>query len=405
MRIVLGSLVLVFAVISYDDGYARWWYLSLAIGLSVFLLQFTRFSLLRTYALWFGLFVILQSIVSLFFFDDAFRTLVPNLSYQRDAGEETPGITGVHQITTDALGFRTTPSIDYNDSSALRIFAIGGSTTEQILLDDRKTFTFLLQQSLRDATHGPVEVVNTGVSGLRANNHVATLRRVAALHPDMAVILLGVNDWNRHILLQHPEDIPESVARGWQGGWQYGIRLRNTLLGRVLVRLQRALQKPQSDAGPMTARPGGLNVGHKDSLARPKKRTFRPGNVSQEYSAHLEQLFNLCREVDVPCLFVTQPHAYAESAPPEMRREFWMTPPYADYTLDLGSMQHVADLYNDYLIRQARERGFEVCDIASEMSPTFDSFYDDVHFNTPGAERVAQLLLPCVVSVLESRQR
>lgn len=399
-RIGLGMLVLLFTILSYDDGYMRWWYLSLSMGTGVLLLQFTRFSLVRTYALWFGIFLVVQSLISVYFFDDDYRTLVPNLAYERDAGEgTTPGIEGVHTITSDALGFRTFPAVDYSDAAPLRIFAVGGSTTEQILLDDRQTSTYLLQEALRQQVDGPVEVVNTGVSGLRANNHVATLHKIAALHPDMMLILLGVNDWNRQILLQFPDDLPPSVAQSWQGGWQHGIRFRNTLLGRLVVKLQRSLTSKQLER--VVAR-GGVNVAHKDSLSRPDKREFRPQAVSDEYARHLVELFALCTELDVPCLFATQPHAYDETASAEMRREFWMTPPYADYTLDLGSMQHIAQLYNDYLRSQATQHGFRVCDLAAGMKPTLDSFYDDVHFNTQGAATVAELLYPCILREIDA---
>jgi lysophospholipase L1-like esterase len=45
-----------------------------------------------------------------------------------------------------------------------------------------------------------VEVVNTGVSGLRAQQHLATLRNIADLNPNLVLFLLGANDWNRHVV-------------------------------------------------------------------------------------------------------------------------------------------------------------------------------------------------------------
>ena len=47
------------------------------------------------------------------------------------------------------------------------------------------------------------EVINTGVSGLRANNHIATLKKILKYNPDMAIFLIGINDWNHDIKHNH----------------------------------------------------------------------------------------------------------------------------------------------------------------------------------------------------------
>ena len=75
-----------------------------------------------------------------------------------------------------------------------------------------------------------------------------------------------------------------------------------------------------------------------------------------------------------------------------------MTPPNEDYTLDLTSMGGIADLYNQHLIRFARKQGHDLIDLAAAMPANFESFYDDVHFNTEGARRVAQVLTDGVMA-------
>src|SRR5687768_11483310 len=47
----------------------------------------------------------------------------------------------------------------------------------------------------------PVEVVNTGVAGLRAEQILTTFETAAEFHPDLMIILTGINDWNHHIRL------------------------------------------------------------------------------------------------------------------------------------------------------------------------------------------------------------
>lgn len=398
-RVWFGLAIFVFVILSYDNVYHRWWYLSLAFGALVLILQLTRFALIRVYALWAGVFWVIQAIISLAVVDPDFHVLLPNQKYQLNVVEGLPGIQGTQHISTDDRGFRTTVPIDYSDETPVRIIAIGGSTTEQMLLDDHHTFTHLLQVALQAETNAKVEVVNTGVSGLRAVHHIATLKKALTMRPDMVLIMMGVNDWNRHIHLSFP-GAPETVRDRAFPAWQVGIRLRNTLLGQALLAIVTITEQKNEDGREdVRFTHGEYYTSQNDSLNREVTRTFKPTNVSDEYARQLATMLDICRQADPVCLFLTQPNAY-QDAGDEVKRHFWMTPPNTEYTLDQASMSHIARLYNDYLVRQAKDKGMPVCDIASKTSPTTENFYDDVHFNTTGASRVADLLLPCVIQSL-----
>ena len=399
-RLWVGLFVFLFTVVSFDDVYHRWWTLSLVVGLTVLVLQFTRFSLLRVYALWGGVFWVLQSIVSLMVVDLNYRVLLPNMKHELNVVGGLPGIEGIQRVSTDERGFRTTVPVDYDDATPLRIIAIGGSTTEQLNLDDRHTFTHLLQAALQGRRDEKVEVINTGVSGLRALHHVATLKKALTMHPDILLIMMGVNDWNRHIHLSFP-DPPDTVRSSPFPAWQQGIRLRNTLLGQALFAVALASeQKAELDQTGVRTERGEYYTSQNDSLNRKIEHSFRPQRVSQDYAQQVENLLDICRRSRLKCIFLTQPNAYHEDASAEVKRHFWMTPPNTTYTLDMTSMIHIAQLYNDYLTRKADEMGFLVCDIAKDMAPSTANFYDDVHFNTNGARRVAELILPCVMQAL-----
>ena len=125
--------------------------------------------------------------------DTQFITLGPRINRQiRIVGDVMPGFQGMQHITTDDKGFRTTLPIDYEHkpTATFRVLAIGGSTTEQIYLDDRKTWTHLLQEGLGESLKKRVEVINTGVSGLRAVHHLATLQQSLRYQPDLVVIFM-----------------------------------------------------------------------------------------------------------------------------------------------------------------------------------------------------------------------
>ena len=105
-------------------------------------------------------------------------------------------------ISYDKKGYRTNKKVDYNNknSNSLRIFTIGASNTEEQNLDDNKTWSSLLEKNLEKETKKNVEVINTGVSGLRAEHHYITLKRIQQYKPDLIIFLMGINDWNDHII-------------------------------------------------------------------------------------------------------------------------------------------------------------------------------------------------------------
>ncbi len=386
-----------FSLAAYDSDYPRWWYLSLSFGVLVLALQFSLRPLVRAYAIWTGLFVILQTLVSPWFVDRHFVTLLPNLDYVVDVVEGLPGISGPQRVTTDERGFRTTRTVDYQDPSTLRLFAIGASTMEQIFLDDKSTFTHLLQERLARETGLTVEVINTGVSGLRARHHYATLAAVRGLHPDLALVLVGVNDWNRHIRTQFGASEKTDGAMSLPP-WQANLKLRNTLMGMMVLSVQLRFES-RDHGGEATYRKvyGEYYTMQRNSLGRPKKYRFRPSEVSDDYKAWLDRIINECGEQRISCIFANQPNGYQEGASDSLKASFWMTPPNTSYSLDFDSIVHIAALYNRYLLEHASARGMAVCNIAAQIAPSLENFYDDVHFNTLGAQRVADALFPCVL--------
>jgi hypothetical protein len=335
---------------------------------------------------WVALFMIGQTMLTLALGPGDYRTLQPNLHQEVDVQAGLPGISGVQTITTDARGFRVTRPVDYARKAGFRVFAIGASTTEQIYLDDRSTWTHLLQEGLSARRRTTVEVVNTGLSGLRAVHHLATLQRIARDHPDLVVILIGLNDWNWHVTRTftgqgYPDRTPDPNAEFRR------LFLRNSLLGNAVNALRRR-PAPASSIEHRVDR-GEYYSAQRNSLARATRLSFRPSSVDPDYVRSLARLDEECRRQGVPCLFITQPSAYQPAATAEVRSGFWMTPPNQDYTLDFESMVAIADLYNRHLRDFAAAGRRTVCDAAPLMEPTLDNFYDDCHFNVRGTQRFA----------------
>lgn len=355
-----------------------------------FLGQFSRTKDVQIYSLWLGFFLVLQTLISPLVTDREILKLPPNIQKTRNVTAGLPGISGVHVFSTDAEGFRTVGNVDYDNDNSLRLFAIGASTTADVSLDDQKTWTHLLQRKLSSHLELPVEVINTGVSGTRAKHHLAMLKHIDGLNPDLAIFLLGINDWNHQI-------VQEFQGEGWRKefiDFRKKYSFSDSLLGESILAASRLANSTTEDRG-------DYYTHQRNSLERDDKRNFMPKSVSDTYRNTLTEISETCNKLEIECLFITQPSGYQKEASEEFKKGFWMTPPNQKYTLDFQSMRHLASLFNNFLVRFSADNGHYVCDAAAKLPPSYDVFYDDCHFNTNGAAMMSDIVSNCVADFLK----
>ncbi|MBU1122341.1 MAG: SGNH/GDSL hydrolase family protein, partial [Candidatus Omnitrophica bacterium] len=389
------GILLLFGLATIDLSMnKKWAILTILLYSLPLFLQFTRKSLVRVYGIWFGVFILVQAILSPSI-EDSFRkndykTLYPNLHKIIDVrGDGLPGISGRKLITTDRMGFRTSKDINYLTSDTLRIFAIGSSTTEELYLDNKETWTHHLQEKLSEYFNVNCEVINTGLSGLRARNYLATLKEVIKYHPDLVIFMMGMTDWNRHIRMKFDN------KSGPHKNLEVFIKrfsLRNTMLGKFLNNIKIRYE-------PIKIEHGEFFTLQRNSLSREIKYSFHPAAVSQEYRDFLDEISCVCKDMDLKCLFVTQATGYHQGAAEEFKNGFRATPSGANYTLDFESLKYIAALYNTYLINFAKREKVYYCDVASKIEPSYKYLIDDCHFNENGAKAVADIIFDCVSNI------
>lgn len=358
-------------------------------------MQFSSSKNLQIYSLWWGLFLVLQIFLSQVLLYSDFKTLTPNFHQIVNVRAGIPGINGKQLITTDSKGFRTTKNVNYESSKTYRIFTIGGSTTEQIYLDDKNTWTHLLQEQLSKRLNLDVEVINTGVAGTRAKNHLATLHHILELHPDMVIFLFGINDWNWHILEAYSKVNQLRKIKAYRAN----LLLEDTILGKsitnVFMYTRNLIKRKNGDS--IRDDFGLCYSRQRGSLSRKKVFYFHPADVHPEYKKLVRSISNECRDNNITCLFITQPTGYRDGASEEFKKGFWMTPPGEPYTCDFKSMVYLSSLYNSFLLKFSKDNGHPACDAASMISPTYENFYDECHFNTNGAKNMGNIVADCVV--------
>ncbi len=399
LLLILAIICALFGVVTLDLESVKWGSFSIVLYCLPLLSLLSKNKSIRVYACWGGVFLILQTLLSLVFYQ-RYHHLTPSMKYQLDVqGNGLPGIQGIQNISTDKLGFRATKEIDYtHKSKTLRIFALGASTTEQIYIDDRKTWTDLLQTRLENMTGNPAEVINTGVSGLRMVHVLDNFKKILKLHPDVAIFLMGINDWNKDII-NHYDPSVEKLNRfyGFFHLEYYDMTelyLRNSLLG---IAAQAFIPRPKLPEAPnFRVEKGDYFTKQSNSLSRTDVRTYQASDLIAEYRTYLEKAVKLCKSHHVRCIFMNQPNAYKPGVDEKTRKNFWMTPPNESYTLDLESLIQIAALYNSRLKDFAQANGQEFCDLDIQIPPSEENFYDEVHFNEKGSELVARAAANCL---------
>jgi GDSL-like Lipase/Acylhydrolase family len=354
---------------------------------------------LKAAALWLGVFLVGQTGISFYTANAyAFRTLPPSFTAVLDVKEEImPGIHGLQTITTDHLGFRVTRPVNYDakPGGTLRVFAIGASTTEQIYLDNNKTWCADLERALTQAYGRSVEVINAGVSGLRAGHHLKTAERILAYQPDLIIFLQGINDWNHQV-------------RGALGGPFGALRipgLSDTLIGSIFQGIKQRW-RARAVAGGSDATDAARSEGAWKELFTKRSNTYdkrtrtiswQPASVSGEYESVVARQLAFCETHHVKCLFATQPTVYGETLSERMKQHLWMAPPDESFALDMKSLVGTAATYNTYLSQRIRGGGSAaVCDLAGALGSDERLYYDDCHFNEAGAHQVAETLAGCI---------
>ena len=105
------------------------------------------------------------------------------------------GVDSIVHYRLNSLGIR---GRDFGaDSSEYRILAVGGSTTECVLLNNTQAWPAVIERMLHRTADGrQVWVGNVGRSGLTSREHVLHLEHLLPQYPriDAVVALVGVND-------------------------------------------------------------------------------------------------------------------------------------------------------------------------------------------------------------------
>ncbi len=340
--------------------------------------------------------------------------LPPGLdTYSHADPVRTPGVEGPARMRVNSDGLR---GGEIPPRAEHVVLAIGGSTTECLLLDEPETWPGLLERAGETRFGaGKVWVGNAGRSGHTSREHVLQLERVLANVPriDRVIVLVGVNDLSRRLsrgdeypaawradpLLSAVAEREAFALRPLEREPQYP---QNLALYRVAKLLK--LRWQSSGTRPDAFSPHSYEVWRELRRHASRRRDALPDLDSAlvEYRANLRALIEGARGRNVRVLFLTQPAIWRADLPADLERLLWMGG-VGDFQRTRGCEYYtVAALaegmrrYNAALMETCAAEGVECIDLAAAIPTDGSMFYDDVHFTEAGARRVAEAIAPHV---------
>jgi len=323
----------------------------------------------------------------------------PNLSITTDVEPGLPGMSGPNRFSTNAAGFRGPELLDPKPEGEVRIFLVGGSSTEGFYLDDAQalhsTVAGALQACFPDRM---IRVYNAGKSGDRTDDHVAMVsQRIVHAEPDVVVIFSGINDLLAGILgydFRHlvPSDAPQPF------GLTHQVRFLATefqIPRRLYYLAKRLATRDELDALqeiPLVSQYGSVVALRR---AAPEADSMPPVDTAS-YERSLRTLAGTVQANGASIAFMTQQTTWAGS---DSAANAWHWMRLRDGRAWAGdSLDAALERLNQVKRQVAEEVDAPLIDLVHLLPKSSTYFYDDVHFNPAGAraagDAVAAALKP-----------
>lgn len=316
----------------------------------------------------------------------------PNYRFRTETEEGLPGVDRRSLFTTNNVGFRGDALVLPKPTNELRIFIVGGSTTECLYLDDSKAINRILQDELnRRMPAGAVaKVYNAGKSGDRSDDHVSMIvHRIIHMHPDLIILFAGINDLSAAIAKADSFHMKNSQEKRFtlsellrMAATEFQIPRRMFYAGKKLFFKRDAHDvleeiKSRSDYREKVK-----------FISKFPVSSQRPAADPTAFRDNLTTIAGVAKSHGVRLVFMTQQTTWNSAIDPRVKDWQWML-----YRAGIRYRPEVLDeameAFNDVTRHVALKENVPVYDIVKTIPKSLDFFYDDVHFNINGAHEAA----------------
>jgi len=322
--------------------------------------------------------------------------------------ELLPGVEGTSETRVNGIGIR---GDELQATHSLRILAVGGSTTQCLYLDQNEAWPGRVQDLLvhHYAAPGRIWVGNAGKVGRRSRENVVQLEnllpQIPAVHT--VIVMAGAND-----VLFRLQDDTEYEQMDLRQPEQ-----RQALLGRSFDRYPREFSFFPPTRLALWSVPERLRVAvnvirnwnriednRGQNYARRRDRRNSSGplidelpdleSALDEFEQNLRLMAETAREYETRIVFLTQPSIYRDDLEPELDRLLWLGARGRDSGgfYSAGALARAFADFNARILQVCEDLAVECIDVDRELPKDTRSFYDGMHFNEAGSERVAQLV-------------
>lgn len=303
------------------------------------------------------------------------------------------GADPVIYYTTNELGFRGPPWPSAPEK-AVKILFVGGSTTQAIYASDGKEWTTLVLKKLQEA-HKSIWINNAGFDGHSTFGHLRLLQEhIINLHVDFVAFLIGINDVGNDVGNPFDSSLdPRSIP--WYRIPDVWLRL-HTRLGTALTQAIMAWRAQTHNVGhgtinlsaePMMSAEDLAALDETAILAR-HADTWLPG-----FEQRVRHLIEICRQNAIEPILITQPLLFGPVIDPASGGDLGRIKIGDQAGTVSGALKwRILEQYNDVTRKLAKEHKVFLIDLAHTMEKTTKYFYDLMHYNNAGNQRVAEII-------------
>lgn len=329
-----------------------------------------------------------------------------------------PGISGQSRFVINSLGIR---GDELANSDTYRILAIGGSTTECLYLDESETWPYLLQNTLNEtALNHHVWVGNAGMSGRTTIHHLTAMQHLplSEMRIDAIILLIGINDFTKRLAANESYDPnallkPEEREKIFNSTFTAEINInilyaedpffKRTATWQMLRKVKKMVleNNPRDNVQNVQDEAGKIYVTwreHRRQAAEIRNTLPDLSSGLEEYARNIHKMIDIAQAKSLRLIFMTQPSMWKPNLPKELDALIWAGG-IGDYQRERGKVYYSAEAlesgmerYNDTLLKICQSRQLECIDLSSILDKDTTVFYDDMHFNESGAQKVSNAL-------------
>jgi len=314
------------------------------------------------------------------------------------------GLRGVDDLivhSKNSVGFRgEEPAMA--EKGALRIVAIGGSTTECLFLSDGHDWPALVGANLR-AEGEKVWINNAGLDGHSTFGHALLFDEfVAPLKPDFTLYLVGLNDLSRLVDSEHTAaQIRSGLIFTSVEGFFKSVAAYSDLAA-LALHLYRVLKAqlnglPHKAVDLTTVPQGQARERGVETYLAMHRTKYLPG-----YEARLRDLVARTRKAGSEPALITQPALYGPGHDPVTGVD--LSSAIIGRRSGLTIWRRL-EIYNDVTRKVAAELNTPLIDLARKMPKDSTFFYDWNHYTNAGAAQVARIVTDGLKPLIAEKKR